>query len=128
MAFADNEKTDIRRFCGYEAYGTGPGGFSSWRFFQAWGLLEFRLSNLTPQEEAVVRTVYLSNLSDLESDIVGVRTNLDTDVAAVWTHNKQELKDRVDLYNYWRRELCHFLGVPPGDGVKGTSNTVRVVV
>ena len=27
IPFADAEKTDIRRFCGYPAYGAGPSGF-----------------------------------------------------------------------------------------------------
>ena len=52
--FLDSEKTDIRRFCGYPAYGATQSGFQSWRFFQAYGLLEFRLNNLSVAEVAVV--------------------------------------------------------------------------
>ena len=33
MAFTDAEKTDIRRFCGYPAYGAANSGFQNWRFF-----------------------------------------------------------------------------------------------
>ena len=40
---SDDEKANIRRFCGYPAYGAGPSGFQGWRFFQAYGLLEYRL-------------------------------------------------------------------------------------
>jgi hypothetical protein len=35
MSFQDGEKTDIRRFCGYPAYGGTPAGFQNWRFYQA---------------------------------------------------------------------------------------------
>jgi hypothetical protein len=126
MSFTDAEKTDIRRFAGYPAYGGTPSSFQSWRFFQAYGLLEYRLSNLSTAEEAVVRTTYLANLQTLETDIFGARTNLDTDKAAVWTHNKNELGDRGNLFNYWRSGLCEFIGVPLGPGLAdaGTHRTV----
>jgi hypothetical protein len=32
MAFTDAEKTDIRRYCGYPAYGAGAAGNMGWRF------------------------------------------------------------------------------------------------
>lgn len=111
--FLDSEKTDIRRFCGYPAYGAGPAGFQSWRFFQAYGLLEYRLNNLSPAEETVVRN-YLTTLYPLESAIPQAAGNLDTDQAAVWTHNAAEVPDRQALFDDWRRRLCGFLGVPPG--------------
>ncbi len=50
MAFTDAEKTDIRRFCGYPAYGAGAAGFQSWRFYQAYGMLEYRMNNLSAAE------------------------------------------------------------------------------
>ena len=65
MAFTDAEKTDIRRFCGYPAYGPANSGFQNWRFFQAYGLLEFRMNNLSDAEGAVVRR-YLGTLAVLE--------------------------------------------------------------
>jgi hypothetical protein len=111
--FLDSEKTDIRRFCGYPAYGAGPAGFQSWRFFQAYGLLEYRLNNLSPAEETVVRN-YLATLYPLESAIPQAAGNLDTEQAAVWTHNAEEVRDRQALFDDWRRRLCGFLGVPPG--------------
>jgi len=113
MAFNDAEKTDLRRFCGYPAYGAGAGGFQGWRFFQAYGLLEFRLNNLSTAEEAVCRT-YLGTLRGLETGVPRSAESLDTDQAAVWTRNKDELHDRLLLLDEWRRRLCNFLGVPPG--------------
>lgn len=111
--FLDSEKTDIRRFCGYPAYGAGAAGFQSWRFFQAYGLLEYRLNNLAPAEEQVVRN-FLNTLGSLESAIPTAAGNLDTDRASVWTHNPDEVRDRQKLFDDWRRRLCGFLGVPPG--------------
>lgn len=126
MAFTDAEKTDIRRFCGYPAYGAGPSGFQSWRFFQAYGTLEYRLDNLGAAEEAVVRNTYLANLPGLETAILAASANLDTDEAAVWTHNRNEIRDRENLFSDWRRKLCFFLGVPPGPAL-GESG-IRLVV
>lgn len=117
MAFTDAEKTDIRRFAGYGLYGGGqPLPASGYRFSTAYGTLEYKMNTLGAAEEAVAR-VYLTNLNALENDIMGsagVRTNLDTAQAAVWTHNKNELRDRRNLFNVTRREFCGFFGVPPG--------------
>jgi hypothetical protein len=111
--FVESDKVDMRRFCGYPAYGFGPAGFQGWRFFQAYGLLEYRLNNLDPTEGAVCQT-YLTNLRTLEAAVPGAGGNLDTDQAAVWTHNKSEVQDRSALLDDWRRRLCGFLGIPPG--------------
>lgn len=111
--FSDAEKTEIRRFCGYPAYGAGAAGFQGWRFFQAYGLLEYRLNNLAPAEEQVVRN-YVTTLRQLESAVPQASGNLDTDQAAVWVHNSDEVRDRRNLFDDWRRRLCGFLGVPPG--------------
>jgi hypothetical protein len=123
--FTDAEKTDIRRFCGYPAYGAGAAGFQGWRFFQAYGLLEYRLNNLAPAEEQVVRG-YLSNLHPLENAIPQAAGNLDTDQAAVWTRNAEEVRDRQGLFDDWRRRLCGFLGVPPGPALPDRSITLLV--
>ena len=113
MAFTDAERTDVRRYCGYPAYGAGASGFQGWRFFQAYGLLEYRLTNLAASEEAVTRG-YLIQLSALESEIPATGSRLDTSEAAVWTRNPEELRERTRLFDDWRRRLCGFLGVPPG--------------
>ncbi|GAB3249171.1 hypothetical protein [Chitinimonas naiadis] len=114
MAFSDAEKTDIRRFCGYGAFGSQALPASGYRFFTAYGTMEYKLTNLLPAEEAVVRTTYLTNLGQLETDIFAVRGNLDTAQAAVWVHNPHEHADRERLFASVRRKLCGFLGIPPG--------------
>lgn len=115
MAFTTAEKVDIRRFCGYGLFGMGqPLPASGYRFSTQYGVLEYKLQTLGPEEEAVVRATYLANLATLETAIVGVSDNLDTDEAAVWKHNKNEHRDRKALFNDWRRELCAFMGIAPG--------------
>ncbi|OVE45667.1 hypothetical protein [Chromobacterium violaceum] len=114
MAFTDAEKTDIRRFCGFPVFGGQPVQAFGHRFFTQYGTLEFRLNNLQPGEEAVIRNTYLANLLELETDIVETRDNLDTAQAAVWTRNRNEVRDREALFDGWRRRLCGFLGVAPG--------------
>ena len=127
MSFTDAEKTDIRRFCGYPAYGSAATANAGYRFMTAYGAMEWKMNNLSTSEEAVVRTTYLANLATLETDIFGVRTNLDTAQAAVWTHNAREQADREALFASWRNKLCGFLGIPPGPELSGQSG-MRMVV
>jgi hypothetical protein len=119
MQITDSEKTDARRYCGYPAYGAAPSGFQTWRFYQVYGLMEFRLNNLSEPEIRVLRR-YLGNLGVLENAIPRSAENLDTDAAAVWTRNRDELRDRVELFDDWRRRFCGFLGIPPGPALTGS--------
>jgi hypothetical protein len=113
MAFLDAELTDLRRHMGYPAYGLGNGGFSNWRFYQAYGMLEYRLQRLSGAEETVART-YLATLATLEAAITDASSTLDTNSAAAWTRNAREVAERTRLFDDWRRRLCGFFGVPPG--------------
>lgn len=131
MAFNDAEKTDIRRFCGYGAFGGGqPLPASGYRFSTQYGVLEYKLNTLGASEESVTRSIYLASLALLEADIIGatgIRANLDTDAAAVWTHNKDEYRDRKRLFDGTRRELCSFLGIAPGPSL-GAGGGITLVV
>ncbi|MBV8657941.1 MAG: hypothetical protein JO142_09000 [Burkholderiales bacterium] len=124
----DQQRIDVRRFCGYPVYGGGPTQAFRQRFFTWYGTLEFRISNLGPNEEGVLVSNYLSNLYPLEQAIAGAGVNLDTQEAAVWKHNPRELDDRIRLYDWWRRALCDFLGVPPGPNFHAAGAGVQVVV
>lgn len=127
MAFTDAEKTEIRRFCGYGAYGGGqPLPASGYRFAATYGALEYRMNTLSASEEAITRR-YLGELVGLEQAVVGSGANLDTDSAAVWKRNANEVRDRTRLYNQWRRELCKFLGIPPGPGLCECTGITMVV-
>lgn len=125
MAFTDAEKADIRRYCGYPAYGAANSAMQSWRYFQIYGLLEFRMNNLSEEEAAIVRR-YLGTLTVLELAVPRSGENLDTDQAAVWTRNRDELRDRTRLFDDWRRRLCGFFGVPPGPAL--TNNDIALIV
>jgi hypothetical protein len=117
--FTDAERVDIRRFCGYPAYGAAPTGMQSWRYFQVYGLFEFRLSNLSNSEIAVARR-YLGTLTTLEVAVPAASDTLDTEQASMWIRNKDELPDRIRLLDEWRRRLCGFLGVEPGPALSGS--------
>jgi hypothetical protein len=120
MAFTDTEKVDIRRFCGYPAYAN-----FGWVYEVDYAMLETRIANMSDAEESVIRTVYLPNLTQLESDVVGTRANLDTAQAAVWTHNPREQADRENLFNSKRRSLCEYIGIRPGGNLGSGSNVIR---
>lgn len=122
---SEAQKVDVRRFCGYPAYGAGAAGFQSWRFFQAYGTLEYRMNNLAPAEVAVVAN-YLGTLNSLEAAVPQASGNLDTDAAAGWQHNANEVRDRAALFDSWRRRLCGFLGLPPGPELEATGITLIV--
>jgi hypothetical protein len=122
---SDDEKVDIRRYCGYPAAGNTAAGFSSWRFYQAYGLLEYRMNNLSDSEIAVVRK-YLTSLTSLEAAIPTASENLDTSAASIWSHNSNEVRDRDRLYDGWRSRLCAFFGLPPGPGLRRGSPSLIV--
>ncbi len=126
MFLTDAERVDVRRYCGYPLYGNSSSGYQGYRFFQAYGALEYRMTNVTDNEITVIRA-YLTNITALDAAIVGASDNLDTDVAAVWVHNKKEVADRDDLFTRRCKKLCDFLGVPFGPGMLASSSVQLVV-
>lgn len=111
MAFTDEEKVDIRRFCGYPAFGKKASQAFYFRFSQYYGRLEWLMNNLSSAEESVIRDI-LTDIRQLYADMVDVRENLDTNVAAVWKRNTNELVDRYRLYTFKRLEMCAVFGIP----------------
>ena len=83
------------------------------------------MNNLSTAEEAVVRR-YLGTLTVLEFAVPRAGDNLDTDQAAVWTRNRDELRDRTRLFDDWRRRLCGFFGIPSGPAL--TDSGISLVV
>lgn len=127
----DAQMTDVRRYAGYWIVGTTqPVNANTDTVYMRFGMtymsLWTRLTTLSATEEAVLIGTYLTNLATLETAIVGASANLDTDVAAVWTHNKNEVADRSALFDMWRRKMCQFLGLPPGPGIGGGANVAIV--
>lgn len=131
MSFTNQEKVDVRRFCGYGAFGGIASPAFGYRFFTAYGTLEFKLNNLATEEEATLRAVYLTSANSLyalESAMYGTSANLDTAQAAIWFHNKNELKDRARLFNRMRSDLCDYLGVQPGPALGSAAGGMQIVV
>lgn len=126
FVFTSSQLVDIRRHCGYPAYGDGAAVFPSPWIMRQYLALEYRLQHMSADEGAVVVNTYLANLTTLENAIPAASSNLDTDQAAVWIHNKNEQRDRERLFDSWRRRLCNFLGVPPGPTFGGPSNSLVV--
>lgn len=122
MALTDAQMADVRRFAGYALNGTTQTiTINNDTVYMRFGMVTMslyqRLTSLSAVEETVLTANYLANLTTLETAIVGASANLDTDSASVWKHNKNEVNDRSDLFNKWRRDMCSFLGLAPGPGV-----------
>lgn len=122
MALSDQQRIDIRRFCGYYVFGNSVMPNAGYRFFQAYGMLEYRLTNMTDSEVQTLIDRYLTPLYKLETDIPSAADNLDTDKAAVWERNRKEVEDRIKLFDYQRHYLCTFMGIPPGPGLEPDDN------
>jgi hypothetical protein len=114
MAFTATQLTDIRRFCGYAAYAA-----FGYVLSPDMATLDTQCANMGATEQLVVTGNYLPVLYSLESAINNALTNIGTDVAAVWTRNKQEFADRVAAFNYWRMRLVTFIGCVPGPDLGG---------
>lgn len=119
MALTTAQMTDVRRFMGYSVVGTTmPINGNQDLVYGVFGMTQMslytRLTSLTSDEETVLINTYLTNLTTLETAVIGASANLDTDEAAVWKHNKNEVGDRFSLFDSWRRRLCQFIGFPPG--------------
>lgn len=132
MALTDAQLVATRRYLGYPLAGTTMQITENqdvvyMRFGMVTMSLHKRLTSLSAAEESVLINTYLLNLDTLENDIIDARENLDTDVAAVWKRNRNEIDDRASLFADWRRRLCAFIGIAPGPGISGgiSSSIVR---
>src|ERR1017187_9392287 len=118
MTLSAQNLVDCRRYMGYSVSGnTTSQPFRELEYSDVsyFGLsLDYRLANLSAEEENVVVNTYLIPLNAREKEIQDAACNLDTDQAAVWKHNKDEVSDRINLFNWLRRDLCTFLGFAPG--------------
>lgn len=129
MALTSAQIVAVRRYCGYSLSGNTTSLSYREPVYSNVGLsslsLDYRLANLSTDEEAAVTGFYLANLYLREQEIQDAASNLDTDEAAVWKHNKQEISDRRELFNQLRLDLCNFLGFSPGRGLANTNRLVR---
>ena len=129
MTLTAQQLVDARRYCGYSVSGNTTSYpyrelvYSDVSYMTL--SLDYRLANLSAEEEGVVVNTYLTPLAAREQEIQGAASNLDTDQAAVWKRNANEVGDRIGLFNWLRRDLCRFLGFAPGPQLSGGNNVVR---
>lgn len=125
----DDQKDDVRRHLGFPTFGNGitasPPAFG-YRYFEWYLTLEYRMNNLSTNQELLVQTPYLDNCNATFNAIQTASANLDTDRAAVWYHNEKEVRDRLDLYKLNCNLLAAFFGVPCIGNV--VSPSMRLVV
>lgn len=124
----DAQKDDVRRHAGFPVYGNGvsasPPSFG-YRYYEQYLILEYRMNNLSSNQESLLINTYIANCNTLEIAIPTASDNLDTDQAAVWYHNKYEVRDRFNLYKLWCNRLIEFLGL---DSPSKMMNGIRMVV
>jgi hypothetical protein len=125
LPLSDAERADVRRFTGYPLFGDTAAGFMGYRFFVAFGELEYRMTNMAPAELQITR-YYLASLYPLETAIPAASGTLGTESAAVWTRNPNEIRERMGLLAEWGRKLAAFMGVPPGPALG--EGGLRIVV
>lgn len=125
------QMADVRRFAGYPMLADTVADDSrdfayGWVSPGVWQTLQHRLTNMRPEEESVLINTYLTNLYSLETAIPAASANLDTAQAAVWTWNRNEVRDRKNLFDEWRRRMCFFIGVAPGPSLgNGGTQIIR---
>ena len=125
---SDAEKADVRRFCGYPTYGgASNAGFQNWRFYEQFGLLEFRMNNLAAAEYQNVR-YRLSLLYPIETAIAAAYTTLNVDQAAAFKRNANEIAAREGHFANECRKLCQVVGVVPGPNLSVSGGQMAVVV
>lgn len=128
MALTDDQMAAVRQHAGYGVVGTTmPITDTSDIVYLAFGMIEMslytRLTNLTAVEETRLST-FLTTLDLLWTAISSSTANLDTDQAAVWYHNKNEVRDRTKLYQGEARRMCAFLMLPTGPGLGSGSLSI----
>ncbi|WAL81484.1 hypothetical protein OYT13_16725 [Pandoraea sp. XJJ-1] len=127
----DAQLTDVRRFMGYPLAGTtmpitNDQDIVYGRFGMVVMSLHQRLTTLSASEEAVMVNTYLTSLYTLEVAVPATGDNLDTQQAAVWKHNPNEMRDRLALFDEWRRRLCAFVGFAPGPMLGPGGSTISL--
>lgn len=129
MLLTTDDLVDVRRYCGFSVSGDTTSLPYREPVYSNVTLaslsLDYRLQHLTISEEKVIHDYYLPNLRAREAEIQTAAGNLDTDQAAVWKRNQNEVNDRINLFNYLRRDLCTFLGFAPGPQLLAGSRVVR---
>lgn len=116
--FTGAQVAAIRYYCGY-------GSFARFGYVLAGQMatLDTQMAGMVANEVAQV-TAILEALPTLDTALQNASANLDTEQAAVWTHNPNEVQDRAGLFRRYRLRLCELFNVPPGPGLMTDGNKV----
>ena len=129
MTLSNQALVDVRRYCGYSVSGnTVSQPFRELVYSHATYesmSLDYRLANLSTEEENTVTTYYLVSLYAREAEIQAASASLNVDVAGPFKRNANELTERRNLFRQLRLDLCAFLGFDPGPALTNTSRLVR---
>jgi hypothetical protein len=129
MALTAQNVVDLRRWMGYSVSGNTASQPYREPVYSNETLaslsLDYRLENLSDEETNTLTSYFIPNLTKREQEIQDAACNLDTDTAAVWKRNKDEMRERRDLFNSLRRDLCDFLGFAPGRALMQLNRLVR---
>lgn len=125
----DAQKDDVRRHCGFPVYGLGVGTTPptfGYRYNEWYLILEYRMNNLGLNQANLLINTYIGNCNNLEQQILAASSNLDTDRAAVWYHNKNEVSDRFKLYKLWCDRTIEFMGLSSPSKLLGFGFRIKV--
>lgn len=129
MALTDAQKAAVRWFMGYSVQGDStyaPGAERAYSNVSEMSLrLDTRLGSLVTAEEAKITGFFLPHLAAREGEIQAAASSIDTAQAAVWTRNAREVDDRRRLFADLRRDLCAYLGFPPGSALMPSNRLIR---
>lgn len=129
MALSAKQSADVRWYMGYSVAGTGSIASSQELAYSNVSLaslrLDTRLGSLSAEEETRITGYFLPNLAKREAEIQAAADGLDTAQAAVWTRNTREMDERRRLFRDLRRDLCAFLGFPPGSALAPSNRLIR---
>jgi hypothetical protein len=129
VALTAQQLADLRWFAGYSVAGDSaaqPYREVAYTNVTLGGLsIEYRLAHLSAEEEARITGYWLPNLTARQAEIQAAAASLDTAQAAVWTRNVREMAERRRLFDDLRRDLCAYLGLPPGSALARLNRVVR---
>jgi hypothetical protein len=126
--FTDQQLVDIRRFCGYPTQSDGTVLFPAPWVNREYLALDYRLQHFSIDETKTILTVYLPPLYVAQTAIQTMGTTLNVDMAGPFKRNSREMRERISLYNWLRRDLCAYMGIQPGPGLSQSDGSITLMV
>ncbi len=125
--FTDAQIDQVIFYLGYPPRGLGQVVFPyPYIMRQYLALMYFLTQDCGPSQAQQIITI-LASCTTLWTAIQTASGNLATESAGPWVHNKREVRDRINLYNYYRKQLSIAVGIPLYGGDTGGSSRQIVV-